>query len=72
VPTSVFFSQGIASRSVKPDVRAKRVRKAVEGPFYGHFSNNGNTYPDVEKQVARCPYKTPKLLFSGFAGGRFD
>ena len=32
----------------------------------------GNTYPDVEKQVAGYPYKTPKLLFRGLAGGKFE
>jgi enediyne biosynthesis protein E4 len=32
----------------------------------------GNTYPDVEKQVPGYPYKTPKLLFRGLAGARFE
>jgi hypothetical protein len=36
------------------------------------LSVTGNIYPDVERTAPGYPYKTPKLLFRGLAGGKFE
>ena len=36
------------------------------------FLVTGSVYPEVERQLPAYPYKTPRLVFRGLGGGRFE
>jgi enediyne biosynthesis protein E4 len=36
------------------------------------FLVTGNVYPEIEKQIAAYPFKTPRIVFRSLGGGKFE